>query len=168
MKKIRSVCQAVRDIRESDPDTAMTETFIRRLIHNGEISATTCGSREYIELETLGKELAFLFGLESEVCPKMRTVRTAAKDIKDTDPHSMMTEYKIRMLIRIGRLQSVAVGSRQIIAMESFDDSEIFEKGYLYAKPARSNYSQSVSFSDQFDKVLSETTQRYTCQRRRA
>ena len=56
MIKLRSVRQAVREIQESDPCTAMTETLLKRLIHEGDVSYTTCGARELIEMETLGRE----------------------------------------------------------------------------------------------------------------
>ena len=36
MVKLRSICQAVNDIRTSDPGTAMTEGFLRLLIENGD------------------------------------------------------------------------------------------------------------------------------------
>lgn len=38
MVTLRSICQAVNDIRASDPGTAMTEGFLRLLIENGECS----------------------------------------------------------------------------------------------------------------------------------
>ncbi len=45
MVKLRSICQAVNDIRVSDPGTAMTEGFLRLLIENGDVSYEICGSR---------------------------------------------------------------------------------------------------------------------------
>jgi hypothetical protein len=45
MVKLRSICQAVNDIRTSDPGTAMTEGFLRLLIENGDVSYEICGSR---------------------------------------------------------------------------------------------------------------------------
>ena len=45
MVKLRSICQAVNDIRKSDPGTAMTEGFLRLLIENGDVSYEICGSR---------------------------------------------------------------------------------------------------------------------------
>ena len=82
MVKLRSVCQAVNDIRKSDPGTAMTEGFLRLLIENGDVSYEICGSRICLNIDILFQELACLFELESESMPKLRTVKGALKEIK--------------------------------------------------------------------------------------
>ena len=61
MVKLRSICQAVNDIRASDPGTAMTEGFLRLLIENGEIAVENlpvCGCRFTVTLpdESAGRE----------------------------------------------------------------------------------------------------------------
>ena len=104
MVKLRSVCQAVNDIRKSDPGTAMTEGFLRLLIENGDVSYEICGSRICLNIDILFQELACLFELESEALPKLRTVKGALKEIKAADAGSVITEYKIRWLIKSGRL----------------------------------------------------------------
>ena len=53
--------------------------------------------------------------------PKLRTVKGALKEIKAADAGSVITEYKIRWLIKSGRLRTYTVGSREIIVMGSFD-----------------------------------------------
>ena len=69
MVKLRSICQAVNDIRVSDPGTAMTEGFLRLLIENGDVSYEICGSRVCLNIAILFKELACLFELESASQP---------------------------------------------------------------------------------------------------
>ena len=64
MVKLRSICQAVNDIRASDPGSAMTEGFLRLLIENGDVSYEICGSRVCLNIAILFKELASLFELE--------------------------------------------------------------------------------------------------------
>lgn len=79
----------------------------------------------HVNIAILFKELACLFELESATMPKLRTIKGALKEIKATDPESVMTDYKIRWLIKSGRLRSYAVGTREIIVMESFDDENL-------------------------------------------
>ena len=55
MVKLRSICQAVSDIRKSDPGTAMTEGFLRLLIENGDVSYEICGSRVCLNIDILFK-----------------------------------------------------------------------------------------------------------------
>ncbi len=111
----------------------------------------------------LFKELACLFELESAAMPKLRTIKGALKEIKATDPESVMTDYKIRWLIKSGRLRSYAVGTREIIVMESFDDEN------LLTQESREgcNITQGIKLSEQYGELLSKTTQSYTCTRRR-
>jgi hypothetical protein len=161
------VRQAVREIQESDPCTAMTETLLKRLIHEGDVSYTICGTRELIEMETLGRELSALFGCKGAYVPKMRTVRTAAKDIRNSDGGNAMTEYRIRMLIRNGKMPCYEAGTRQIIALESFDDKTLFTMQLKENVSRRDRRSQSVCLSEQFETILSDTTQKYVCRRKR-
>ncbi len=96
MVKLRSICQAVHNIRKSDPGTAMTKGFLRLLIENGDVSYEICGSRVCLNIDILFRELACLFELESAAIPKLRTVKGAMKEIKAVDSESAITEYKIR------------------------------------------------------------------------
>ena len=92
MVKLRSICQAVNDIRKSDPGTAMTEGFLRLLIENGDVSYEICGSRICLNIDLLFQELAYLFELESEAMPKLRTVKGALKEIKTADAGSVIAD----------------------------------------------------------------------------
>ena len=163
MVKLRSICQAVNDIRESDPRTAMTEGFLRLLIENGDVSYEICGSRVCLNIDILFKELAYLFELSSEAMPKLRTVKGALKEIKALDANSVLTEYKIRWLIKSGRLRTYAVGSREIIVMESFDDENLLNQ----ESREGCNITQGIKLSEQYGELLSRTTQSYTCTRKR-
>ena len=95
--------------------------------------------------------------------PKLRTVKGALKEIKAVDEQSVITEYKIRWLIKSGRLRSYAVGSREIIVMESFDDEN------LLTQESREgcNITQGIKLSEQYGELLSKTTQSFTCIRKR-
>lgn len=78
-------------------------------------------------------------------------------DVIDKDP------YKIRWLIKSGRLRSYAVGTRDIIVMESFDDES------LLTQESREgcNFTQGIKLSEQYGELLSKTTQSYSCTRKR-
>lgn len=165
--KLRTIRMAVCEIRKLDPETALTETFLKRLIQNGVISYSKCGRRALLEMHTLKRELAELFGIEDSVLPTLRTIRNAAKSICCSDRGNAMTEYRIRMLIRNGQLPHYNVGTRQIIAMEAFENQALFAVSLRQCGIPRSNLSQSVCLSKQFDSVLSETTQTYVCRRKR-
>ena len=104
-----------------------------------------------------------MFELESEAMPKLRTIKGALRDIRAFDEGSAITEYKIRWLIKNGRLRSYAVGTREIIVMESFDDEN------LLTQESREgcNVTQGIKLSEQYSELLSKTTQSYTCTRRR-
>ena len=101
--------------------------------------------------------------MESATIPKLRTIKGALKEIKTADPESVMTDYKIRWLIKSGRLRSYAVGTREIIVMESFDDEN------LLTQESREgcNITQGIKLSEQYGELLTKTTQSYTCTRRR-
>lgn len=163
MVKLRTICQAVNDIRKTDPDTAMTEGFLRLLIENGDVSYEICGSRVCLNIDILCKELSCLFELDSADMPKLRTIKGALKEIKATDAESVISEYKIRWLIKSGRLRSYAVGTRDIIVMESFDDES------LLTQESREgcNFTQGIKLSEQYGELLAKTTQSYSCTRKR-
>ena len=164
MVKLRSICQAVNEIKQYDPDTAMTEGFLRQLIENGDISSENCGARICVNLNTLIEELADLFELDTNELPILRTVKGAAQAIKQIDSNSFLTEYKIRLLIKSGRLCSYAVGSRFIIVMQSFDNRDLLTKDSREG----SNFTQGKKISEQYSGLLENTTQSYTCVRNRA
>lgn len=54
---MRGIKQAVEEIRTSDPDTALTEKALRRMIINGEIPHVTIGRKYLVNLNTLYKYL---------------------------------------------------------------------------------------------------------------
>ena len=164
MMKLRSICQAVKEIRAYDPDTAMTESFLKCLVSDGDVSAEYCGGRICLDMETLEKELIALFGLETNSIPKLRTIRDAVEEIQESDRMTAVTEYKVRMWIKESRLHSYAVGSRKIVAMEGFDYSKLFAKPVCSSKK---NRTTAIKMSEQYEEMLSRTTQGFRCQRKR-
>ena len=80
---------------------------------------------------------------------------------------SAITEYRIRMLIRNGKMPCYEAGTRQIVALESFDDKTLFTMQLKENVSRRDRRSQSVCLSEQFETILSDTTQKYVCRRKR-
>lgn len=50
---MRGIKQAVEEIRTTDPDTALTEKALRRMIISGEIPHITIGRKYLVNLNTL-------------------------------------------------------------------------------------------------------------------
>lgn len=59
MPKMRTIDQAAEWLRETDPDTALTKTALRRLVVSGQLPHVTIGSKYLIDLDVLA---AFLRG----------------------------------------------------------------------------------------------------------
>ena len=53
MPRMRTIDQAAEWLRESDPDTALTKTALRRLVTTGKPPSVRVGQKYLISLETL-------------------------------------------------------------------------------------------------------------------
>ena len=53
MQKIRTIRKAAAEIKAMDPDTAITEYFIRQLVINGEIPSVKSKSKSMINLQDI-------------------------------------------------------------------------------------------------------------------
>lgn len=53
IKRIRTIPQAVKEIKASDPDTAIKEYTIRKLVIDGAIPSTKSGTKYLIDLDVL-------------------------------------------------------------------------------------------------------------------
>ncbi len=51
MRRMRTIQQAAAWVKESDPNTALTKTAIRRLVLSGTIPHITAGTKRLIALE---------------------------------------------------------------------------------------------------------------------
>lgn len=162
--KLRTIPQAIREIKLSDPSSAVTHAMIMQLVKENSVSYVCCGKRICFDMEVLVRELNQLFDIKNESIPRLRTIRNASKEMHKADPASAVTEYRIRMWINESRLRFLAVGSRQIIAMESFDYLRLFGDT---EKKCKRNYTAGIMVSDQFEELLSNTTQGYICRRKR-
>jgi len=51
--KMRTIGEAIAAMRKSDPNTAFTQTALRRLVRSGEIPSVRIGNKYLINLDTL-------------------------------------------------------------------------------------------------------------------
>lgn len=58
MRRMRTIQQAAAWVKEADPNTALTQTAIRRLVLSGEIPHITAGTKRLIALEDIEDYLA--------------------------------------------------------------------------------------------------------------
>lgn len=64
MPRMRTISEAAKYIREADPETAFTETALRRLIVTGAVPSVRVGVKYLIDLDALE---AFLAGDQRQV-----------------------------------------------------------------------------------------------------
>lgn len=53
--------------------------------------------------------------------PKMRTIDQAAAWLQEADPETALTKTALRRLVTTGKLPSVRVGSKYLIALEALE-----------------------------------------------
>ena len=53
MRKMRTINEAVAFMRQTDPDTAITKTALRRLVTSGQIPSVRVGAKYLIDLGVL-------------------------------------------------------------------------------------------------------------------
>lgn len=64
--RVRTIKEAVKYFKEKDPNTALRESTIRRLIKSGAIPAVWVGKRQLVSMESIEE---FLTGLSRESQP---------------------------------------------------------------------------------------------------
>ena len=57
MSRMRSIEEGYREIRESDPGTALTKTALRRLVTTGEIPSVRIGTKYLFDLDAVERYL---------------------------------------------------------------------------------------------------------------
>ena len=49
---------------------------------------------------------------------RMRTINEAGKYFKEKDPHTALTPYAIRCMVKQGKIPSVAVGTKRLVNLD--------------------------------------------------
>ena len=111
-------------IKENDENTALNLNFLSALAENGTITSAKHGNRTLVDVLLLLGELRKIMGvpklLGTAHIPKIRSIRDAAKELKEKDSVTAMTEDFIRKLVDDGRVKALTCGTKQLVAMESF------------------------------------------------
>lgn len=111
-------------IKENDENTALNLNFLSALAENGTITSAKHGNRTLVDVLLLLGELRKIMGvpkiLGTAYIPKIRSIRDAAKELKEQDSDTAMTEDFIRKLVDDGRVKALICGTKQLVAMESF------------------------------------------------
>lgn len=71
---MRTIEQAAAWLMESDPETALTKTALRRLVVTGQLPSVRVGQKYLIALETLEDYLAGTVPLPLQVTPNIRRI----------------------------------------------------------------------------------------------
>lgn len=64
MARIRTINQAYNLIKFDDPDTAISEFLIRRMVLEGKIPAIKTGNRLYVDVDVVQKFISKLTGAD--------------------------------------------------------------------------------------------------------
>jgi len=58
LARMRTISEAIKEIRETDPQTALTQTALRRMVKIGEIPSVRAGCKYLVNLDTLFEYLS--------------------------------------------------------------------------------------------------------------
>ena len=58
MPRMRTIAEAAKHVRATDPSTALTETAIRRLVVTGKLPCVRIGAKYLLDLDVLERFLA--------------------------------------------------------------------------------------------------------------
>ena len=72
--KMRTISEAMKWLRESDPETAFTENALRQMIVAGQFPSVRIGKKYLVNLEVLSDFLRGSTPVETEAVPGIRTV----------------------------------------------------------------------------------------------
>lgn len=53
MRRIRTISQAVEELRAQDPNTAITTYFLRKLVKDNEIACIMAGTRVLVDMDVI-------------------------------------------------------------------------------------------------------------------
>lgn len=122
--QLRTLTQAMEYIKENDQNTALNLNFLSTLAENGTITSAKHGNRTLVDVLLLLGELRKIMGvpkiLGTAHIPQIRSIRDAAKELKEKDSDTAITEDFIRKLVDDGRVKALTCGTKQLVAMESF------------------------------------------------
>lgn len=80
MLKMRTIPQLVKELKDQDPETPISESFIRKLVKQNKIPYITANSRIYISVEAFEKSIQSMQPLpRNEKIVEMKNIRMVAE-----------------------------------------------------------------------------------------
>lgn len=120
--RVRTLPQAVKEIRSIDSRSAVNEDMLISLIKDKHLSHSSHGVRTVIEFGNMITTLNDLLEFEDKTnVPYIRSIRGAIMELRETHPELGIGEEHIRRCVADGRISSIKIGCRRYIAMQSFD-----------------------------------------------
>ncbi|PWM00070.1 MAG: hypothetical protein DBY04_00885 [Clostridiales bacterium] len=121
--RLATLPQAIKEFRLIDPRTALNETMLLTLIRKNQLPYGNHGVRTVVDIRLVIATLNELLGFTDETfLPQIRTIRTAAAELKKVTEHIVMGEDRIRICVADGKIPSILIGNRRYIALQSFTD----------------------------------------------
>lgn len=119
--KVLTLPQAVAEIRRLDPASAINVTMLDRLIKDKYIPCGSRGVRTVVEWHILIASLNEILQFDGETfLPRIRSIRSAAAELKVSEPETGMAEEYIRRCVADGKIGFISIGNRCYIAMQNF------------------------------------------------
>ncbi|MCF0120122.1 MAG: hypothetical protein HUJ65_00670 [Oscillospiraceae bacterium] len=155
--KIKSIPKIVELLKEKDPDTAVNENMLYRLIGAGKIPFDMHGRRMVADLDTVVFSLCCMLDMsECSSLPKIRSIHDAAELLKVEQPDIGLGEVHLRELIRLGRLKSIEVGNRRYIALQSFAPPYCYRLSDSVVAPPRRKPPYRHDSTEQFNELMAK------------
>ena len=124
--RIKSLPQIVKAAKEIDPDTALNESMLVELMASGNLPYEKHGNRTVTDMDTVIPCLNQMLGLNADASlPRLRTIRGAAKELRQYRSELGIGEEHIRAAVNDGRIDCIRIGNRAYIAMEFFEEPYI-------------------------------------------
>ena len=124
--RIKTIPQIVKAAQELDPGTVLNESMLTELISSGNLPFEKRGNRTVSDMDSVIPCLNRMLGLNADTAlPRLRTIRGAAKELRQYRSELGIGEDHIREAVNDGRIDCIRIGNRAYIAMEFFDEPYI-------------------------------------------
>lgn len=124
--RIKTLPQIVKAAKELDPDTVLNESMLAELMASGNLPFEKHGNRTVSDMDTVIPCLNRMLGLNADTSlPRLRTIRGAAKELRQRRSELGIGEVHIRAAVNDGRMNCIRIGNRAYIAMEFFEEPYI-------------------------------------------
>ena len=124
--RIKTIPQIVKAAQELDPGTVLNESMLTELMASGNLPYEKHGNRTVTDMDTVIPCLNRMLGLNADASlPRLRTIRGAAKELRQYRSELGIGEDHIRAAVNDGRIDCIRIGNRAYIAMEFFDEPYI-------------------------------------------